>query len=529
MCNVVDLATGRERGASIVLRGPLGALRLSDDGRRLLAWQDSQSENAGAAELVVIDAVHATILYRLAPERGRWVFLDAQFLADGTFWSLSSEPWDTVNGGDSVLWRWNADEQLVSKQPDPDDWASLLPLPDARGMITVGPAQLIPKVGKSIDLNVPDANARDNAAAVSPDGSLLALATIDGVALTDIPHNERLLPEFKLPLPHDEVVQELAFAPDGSRLVGRTTSGRWFQWPLVVDERAVAAITRNVDLHDFVPRDTPQIGLSRQERRQLRDTDPGPEPAIPKTVMAVTNAVAPPAPDSAYQPLNLDPIANVDPRNPMNHATRLPPQPQDLPGLPRGLQRYDGVDFPLGRAEQLSSKPQNILDAEFPSESRPLALGGRRVAYIDLLVMQYLARFGAVGGVHLHYADGSERTIDVTSPDEVRQHWMDAATNSSFLRVGWLGSFAGQMLIDAPNADGAEVLSRTYIVRLANPEPDRQVASISLSAPPDASPGLLFLALTLEPLQAGHDHRTAASHDRVPGPTVRRSRQRGTR
>jgi hypothetical protein len=232
----------------------------------------------------------------------------------------------------------------------------------------------------------------------------------------------------------------------------------------------------------------------------LRAADPGPakDEAMSSFAVASTNA-APPVADARYAPLDLAPIANVDPREPMNHATRLPPQPQSLPSLPRGLQRYDGVDFLLGRAVQLSGKPRNLLDTEFPPVSRALDVGGRRFAAIDALVMQYIATTGEVGSVTLHYADGGERQLDIASPRDVLAQWTDVTADPGPRRVGWLGSFPDQTLIDGGDANAEETFTRSYIVRLVNPEPGRPVASISLGAPPAASPGLLFLALTLEP------------------------------
>ncbi|HET7930085.1 MAG TPA: WD40 repeat domain-containing serine/threonine protein kinase [Rhodanobacteraceae bacterium] len=499
--HLIDLATGRQRGQPIVLRGPLGALRLSADGHRLLAWQDHGSKNREADRLFLIDADNATIIARMLNSDGdrQQVIFDACFQSDGSIWSQSGAPWSTVDGSPSYLWHWAPGGSLIAKLPSHENWGALLLLPDLRGIVMVASAQLITAQDARVDLNAPDSNSRDNAGAISPDGRLLALATIDGVALTDIAHNERLLPDMKLPLPYHDVVQQLAFAPDGSRLVGRTTSGRWFQWPLVADARPVTEIARDVDSHDFTSRDVPPPALTDRERQLLRHADPGPdvEQAV-ANVGGTTASVSAPLPDPRFLPLDLDPVANVDPRRPMNHATRLPPQPQNLPGLPRGLQRYDGVDFLLGRAVQLSGQPRNILDAEFPASSRMLATGTRRVAHVDVLVMQYLARLGVVGDVHLHYRDGGERVLAITSPDEVREHWMDAATNPASLQVGWVGGFGGQMLTGGPNASGSETLSRTYVVRLANPEPNRPVASISFSAPPDVSPGLLFLAVTLE-------------------------------
>ncbi|HJR11374.1 MAG TPA: hypothetical protein VJ823_08145, partial [Rhodanobacteraceae bacterium] len=67
--------------------------------------------------------------------------------------------------------------------------------------------------------------------------------------------------------------------------------------------------------------------------------------------------------------------------------------------------------------------------------------------------------------------------------------------------IGWLGNFASAIRGYGIGDMGEKTNAAGYVVRLENPEPDREVVAISLEAPPTASPGLLFLALTLEPSQ----------------------------
>ncbi|HJP97957.1 MAG TPA: WD40 repeat domain-containing protein, partial [Rhodanobacteraceae bacterium] len=512
---LVDLASGRQRGGTIDLRGPLGTLRLSDDGRLLMAWEDAQSRDALRDVLYVIDADNGAIVRRLVHRHGAkgvQSIYDARLMTDGSIFSITNCSWDRPNCDDTggYLWHWSADGHVIAKTRDDGLTGDLLPMPASRGIIELVYERWLRRQGKPIELAAPDSNSLDDAAAVSPDGRLLALAAINGVALTDIPHNESLLPELKLPLPNDEMVQQLAFSPDDSRLIGRTTSGRWFQWPIVSDQRPVPEIERDVGFRDLSQLGSPHPPLPDAQRRQLRAADPGPLPvAAESDIRAVDADVPAPVPDARYQPLDIDPIANVDPRHAMTHATRNPPQPQSLPSLPRGLQRYDGVDFLLSRAVQLSGQPQNLLDAEFPSASRSLVIGRRRIEAVDAMVMQYISLQGVIGSMQLHYADGSDRTLDIMSPRDTVQHWIDAQHVEPSLRMGWLGSYAQQLMIPI-GANGESTFSRSYIVRLVNPEPNKAVVSISLGAPPRASPGLLFLALTLEPVQRVPNQRKVA-------------------
>ena len=181
----------------------------------------------------------------------------------------------------------------------------------------------------------------------------------------------------------------------------------------------------------------------------------------------------------------------------MNRVARIPPQPQSLPTLPRGLQRYDGVDFELGRAVQLSGTPHNLLDVEFPARSARLDIGAQRVAAVDVLVLQFKAVNGEIGAVLLDYADGVEAKLPILAGRDTARHWNDEDAPQA--RVGWMGNFSGAMRGYGYVSGGEGTFTRSYVVHLAHAEPARVVKAIRLSAPPSAAPGLLFLAVTVEP------------------------------
>jgi hypothetical protein len=149
---------------------------------------------------------------------------------------------------------------------------------------------------------------------------------------------------------------------------------------------------------------------------------------------------------------------------------------------------------------QLSGKPQNLLNTEFPASSAPLRIVPQRIAAIDTLVFQHQSVVGEVGAVRLHYADGSERVLSIRDGRDTFSYLDIAAMDNPLKpRIGWLGNYATGMH-DYGLADSGEAAAiPSAVVHLENPEPNRAVAAISLEAPPAASPGLLFLALTLEP------------------------------
>jgi hypothetical protein len=500
---LIDLGSGRQRGGDIVLPGRLAALRLSDGGQRLLAWRDYMSWDKQSKRLYVIDTETGSIARQLEHD-GALSIIDAQFADDESIWSLAGGYVAGSDDGTEVPYyirHWDASGSIIAKTPNGGSEFRLLPLPGNRGVIDTQSLQWIGgPTGQARQLDAPQYNGRVNASALSADGRLLALAMLDGVALIDIASNERLVPNFNLPLPNHDAVEQLAFAPDGSRLVGRTLGGHWFQWRLVADGRPIEAIEQSIQLYDFSDLGLTDKGessppLPDPQRRLLRSLDPGPAPdAAAATAPA---SVAPPAPDPRYRPLDLDAIANVEPREPMNRVTRIPPQPQSLPTLPRGLQRYDGVDFLLGRAVQLSGTPHNLLDVEFPARSARLDIGRQQVAAIDVLVLQFKAVDGEIGAVLLDYADGGEAKLPILAGRDTARHWNDA--DAAHARIGWLGNFSGAMHGYGYVSSGEGTFTRSYVVHLAHPEPARMIKAITLSAPPSAAPGLLFLAATVEP------------------------------
>ena len=495
---LIDLTSGKQQGEDIALDGPLAALRLSDDGHRLLAWQDIQSPQAESNTLRIIDTATTKVAANLVHTgKDRHHIADARFADDGSLWSSSRKR------DEAEIWHWDAAGNLIARTQTRRSM-SVLPLPASRGAIALAAAAdhaplLIAADGTTHALHVPNAVDMNNVASLSADGKLLALATHDGVALIDVASNELLLPEFKLALPHQDTVQQLAFAADGSRIVGRTLGGHWLQWRVTADARPLGEIEQSLRLRDFTPQAEGFASpLPEEQRRGLRSADPEPT-AAPSTANAgAAIAISSQAqPDPRYRPRDLAPIANVEPRAPMN---RLLDEAQSLPNLPHGLQRYDGVDFLLGRAVQLSGAPHNPLNTVFPALSERLPIEAQRVAAIDVLVFEYYSVTAEIGSVHLHYADGSERALPILIGRDVLPFWYDDWKEPGQRRFGWLGSFAAQLNYSS----GEATLARSYVVRLENPEPGRSVAAISFGAPAEAVPGLLFLALTLEPVDTPH-------------------------
>jgi hypothetical protein len=336
-----------------------------------------------------------------------------------------------------------------------------------------------------------------NAAALSPDGALLALATTNGVLLIDLAHRERLLPELKVALSSGDLVQQIAFDSSGTNIIGRALSGRWFHWHVLTDGRPVAAIEQSVRLRhlEIVAAAAP---LTQAERAKLRADDPG-QAVAEEGITASGVRAAPPLPPTGGQFSLLDfaAIANLDPRRPDPVGGFHQPA---LLTLPKGVQRYSGVDFLLGDAVQVAGELYEGPSARYPERSEVLRFQPQFVAAIDILAFLYSETHGEVASVQLHYADGGAKSLPVMQESDVLDQSMDwGRYTGGRWRTGWEGTMPFKLLATDDFAPGENTNAGSQVVRFENPEPQRAVVGISFSTPTKAC-GLMFLAATLEPL-----------------------------
>ena len=511
--HLFDLTSGKQRSKSFTVPGPLASLRLSADGGRLILWSDGSGVNAEANVLNVINTATSEVALRLVHEGKQMPIVDARFADDGSLWTSAGR--ENATG----IWHWDADGKLLThtttrvSASDALVAETIWPLPQSKGVIALAASPGLKPLrvaadGTSHPMLGPDSMSGTNVAAINPDGNLLAAASAHGVSLINIASNEVLLPELELPLSAQELVQQLVFSPDGSRLTGRTTGGRWFSWRLIADMRAVSDIEQHLrQINPVVRSAGTEPALADDLRRALRAGDPGPAPApnaLGATPATRASTETPQTPtDAHFLPLDLSPIANSEPRATTGHV--FVDFATSFQSLPRGIQRYDGVDFRLGRSVQLSGATSHSSDNAFPAQTDRLAIAPAHIAAVDVLVLDYHTTADEVGSVHLHFADGPDQNLPIMAVRDVWPHWFPDPKDPGRRRVGWLGSMADVLVVTEDTvALGESTLSRSYVVHLENPQPERMLTAISFNAPPHAIPGLLFLGVTLEPRDVLH-------------------------
>ena len=341
------------------------------------------------------------------------------------------------------------------------------------------------------------------AMAFSADGTLLARGLQDGAIVADAASGAPLSPPLRAPLDPGDVVTQLAFAPDNDGLLARTDFGRWIYWSIAPDRRPLAAVARHAALLPpprtvlfFEQAAEPDAAM----REVLRGMDPGAiDLGLAPPGQATAIPSSPPAPRGAADPrfIDLSPWRTPRATDGVLLATGLMPS-----SVPRGLQRFDGIDFLVGDAVQLGL-PAGIADVPAPPlaaalEQVPLPAGTAR---LHLLLGDFRLRYyeGPVATVVLHYRDGGTHRQELAfpHPHSRRIHFgeplaqVDAAAAAG-ANLAWVGRAYDSAMYQLPTVP-------LYHLVVDNPEPARALAGFSLL--PGSHP--VLVAATAEPSPAG--------------------------
>jgi WD40 repeat protein len=163
----------------------------------------------------------------------------------------------------------------------------------------------------------------------------------------------------------------------------------------------------------------------------------------------------------------------------------------DLSSLPRGVQRFGGVEFDVRGIIQLSGGALENLGGRFPTEVDAIPVGRpcRKIHFLH--GAGWSARAGThIGSYTVHYADGESRDIKIVFGQNVRE-WLasPAAPMMTGGAVAWEGSNqAGRTL-------GLTV--RVYQMTWLNPRPAVEVRQIRFKSTME-NPAPFLIAITTE-------------------------------
>lgn len=498
-----DLQSGAALASDVAIPGPLHGLRFSRDGRRLVHWRygeavvrdaanlhtigrslrfgkDLGAERSAAAgigldpalwaqETPVVDAGFSAagealtlLLSGMEPNRTRLVRVDldsgrtleSRVLPLG----MLSRLWPRGDGYDFTIWHPTGTASWV------DSHGGMRALPQRRG--DPKPAQ-----------------------AVSRDGRWFATTSSGGVVLADRDSGEWATTPLHAQLPIDDEIMQLAFAPDGRRLLALSRQGRWTWWPLAPEGQSAFLLAQRIAHLRPAPDARAAVladALPQELRAALRADDPGP----PQLARAVPPPAAPSLPGVAAAPG----FAFVDLQPAINRAVDAPylfPSGNIawLASVPLGVQRLLGVDFDIRGVVALRMPETPRGATGFPVESAEVSPPQPRFAALHLLLAGCCPLPGHPDGNYayllLRYTDGSHARI----PIRHREHLLFSGADPGDTLPARVAR-----VVDDPEG----YPTRLYAARLPNPNPQREVASIAFTASELFASGPMIFAATAE-------------------------------
>ncbi|HJW46456.1 MAG TPA: serine/threonine-protein kinase [Lysobacter sp.] len=499
-----SLADGHALAAPVDLPADTTTFFPSDDGRQLLVVGGEWIEFRDAATMAQIGP--------------RLTLADTAIVAAAISRESAQVAVATIQSGQASIRDYDpAAARWLPPQPTTEPAMAVTMKPDASVRVAFLPnfhaIELLHVDGSRRHVAAPEGTQFVRAAAFSDDGRVLAQGLADGVLLLDATSGEWLAPPLRAPFPLPDVVAQLAFSPDGTRLLARSYFGRWLWWRVGTDTRDAAVVARTTRL--LAPQSGASPPVSAAERRNLQRLDPGATrlamPRLPPSSCTVADAPAPPR-DPATPTALLD-LSVASALNPRRHDATYPPTAlslSNLCALPQGLQRFGGIDFDLRAA----------LTADFDSAWQDAAPQTRMIA-TSIRVPLSVARISAVemfatttammrsppaeqapaiANLVLHYADGGIARVPLRYQRDVGM-WIYPPPPSA-RRVATAPLLLAEDGILAPAA-------HFFLVRIANPHPERTVRSLDLEALPVTWNGTAVLAMTIVPARSADSGKPA--------------------
>ena len=464
----------------------------SADGHTLLAWHGDRLELRDAQSLALLWPAIS-----LGVPKNPINITEAKFSADGSGIDvLALTAQDEYSA--SRLWQFDARSGAELKQTPLSETGggeSFVFMPDRHALVVQRPdegplwwsdtqgAKELPGFGR----------LEGRALALAPDAGTFARATIGEIALTSTRSLQWLTPPLPSGLAEDDHLAQLVFSRDGNAVVGRSYRNEWLYWNVAPDERVAAQLQHEVAL--LHPDATKAKGgetrpLTATERATLRHEDPG----MPRR--GGVHPIGIPARGVGLQPALLDLSASYN--VPIDVPGDTSQYKLNVPDFMPGLHRFLGVDYDARGAIQLSMKGFNsdptVSGKSLPSRIEGIVAAMPSFAALDLLVAATtILNRGplAYAVVELNYRDGSRERLPILYQRDVYAYWKEPAQVTA--RIAWRD-------IDAGSPSNMHRPFRLYNVHLANPHPERAVASIALEATDEAWSAPAFLAITAEPI-----------------------------
>ncbi|HSC13155.1 MAG TPA: WD40 repeat domain-containing protein, partial [Rhodanobacteraceae bacterium] len=329
--------------------------------------------------------------------------------------------------------------------------AERIPMPEAAVPMVRGNEVIVHRGGNEALIRV-DSDGRRRASigeaisgamykfALTADGARAALATRNAVHLLDAHQGRRLSAPLTAPIAGDDAIADLAFSPDGVRLLARTINGRWLLWELPRAEGNIDALAQLARVLD----PNPTEAVTDADIDSLRGQLLAAHKAAPR-MTAVTNepvalaAAAGSAIDPRFVPLDLTPAINV----PLVGKTWPEPgEGGDVPMLGHGLQRLLGVDYRIDGGVQLSGGGTALALAPELRRSAVVAVPDVTARRVHVLAFMHTPMPRGVpprafAHVVLIGTDGRETRLEIRTVRDIVSGNPNNAARS--VRIAWMG------------------------------------------------------------------------------------------
>ncbi len=488
---VLDLATGGRRLATTILDGPL-QLELAPDQNRLLAT----GPRSTATSVLDLPSLRLVGTYEHDPDT---------FVAWARFQPSTEVVLIVERAVDPVM----ADDALVEWDPESDRVVRRRALPGAGvvGVLATGSGPFV--AGARFSAFDPDgpferrlpSQARAPTTAVlalSADGKVLARALrFDDVEIYDVATRAQIGEPLHTTATGVDLMAQLAFSPDGGRLLGRTTRGAWVSWPVAAESRPVAELKRALAALSSPSADqTAADAPTPVERKTLRSRDPGPWPAIsarpaPVALRYVGEHAIPPRSAAATRwMLDLTQVYNIAPKSELHPRVNMI---ATMYHLPWGVQRIGSTDYDIRGAVQLISTSTEETAGNVPREVRGIPVPADRIAAFRVLLFaghrSTEPEERTYAQLRLHYRDGTEAVAPIRTQRDV-PGWTERDLP---VPRAWEYGFYLRLI-------GVSSQIPVHDPRLPNPHPERPIESIDLESGDETWNSPVFLAVTAEPV-----------------------------
>jgi hypothetical protein len=474
--------------------GPLAGIALSPDNRRVLARSGASARvwnlTSGDWSEFAIQEGAPIALLAFTPD-GREVITGTEA---GAFRS-----WDTIRAYLAAD-AWHTADKLREFKLSPDGAAALVR--------TEGRASLI-DVHAARPLAILPAHAAGQATAFSGDARLFLIAAPGGVARVAEMSEAASLDFSSLPLEQLLALTRLLSGGEidtNDALVGVSAERLASDWASVHDHAAVQPASR-ADWH--AARATRfenanawfALRFHSERLKQMNAATDRANAWCEKAARELAKADTPPtepasmparSPDATTNLLDLSPFYNVS-----LTQTWLPikdiGRSNDLAQLPRGLQKFAGVQFDVRGLIQLSGSALENLGGRFPKQVVGIPANRKATNIHFLHGAAWDALYGTViGRYRVKYANGESRDAKIIFGRNVRDWWFPPTQPQLTMgaAVAWQGS--------NPASRQLGMAVRVYKFTWINPLPDVEIKSIDFESAME-KPAPFLLAITLEP------------------------------